>query len=440
MGVHQVLGHHNIQSQSYEGGFLLFDQDTDGRCGKRILIDARLVNKFSTLINNDSKGSLVIHGIKQLKSRGGGVNSYSSTGKAHKHMDVIGHVMVTYEIHQSSPDDPYGGIRIIDIDLANFAGSSKPGFYHMREGVKGWETPKDSTTTIFTQKAAINGLSENFEHASQEMMPQMLELAYGPLDARGYDFFYQPKSLLHNGLRFRTPAQKQINIHVASQWLAQGLLKAQKKQQPVEWLIHGRGLWLFDSALDLLEGQKLDQHKILIAGIPRSYLAPKIDRMKRMGFQFHDDVVKFNSHDWNSVENRLDIQGRLYQTIESLGEGYEDRAGGLRHQARDDRLKALNSLVGASGSGVISGLIMGTAHPEALLPASAAATAYGLYAMTHKLRSLRNVAGNHRNNANLNPHMHPFKSPAQFNHHVEKAHGSEAKSFLAMLGFKTSRF
>ena len=435
MSVHSSLGKHNIQSYGHDGGFLLFDRDTDGRSGRRILINAQLANKFSALISHDSKGLLVIAGIKQLRAKGGGINSSNScNSKPQRHMDAIGHVLVTYEIHQSSFDDPYGGIRIIDIDLADFGRSREPGFYHVqRVNKKRWETLEDKPKKrIKTHKAAINGRVESFEVAAGDLMPTMIEKAYDSAEAEGFDFFYQPPSLLRRGLGWRTPAQKRVNSQVASQYLAKGLLEAQKKKQTIQWVIHGDGATLLAQALEQLKGHKLDQHEVLFAGIPKQKLGPVMQTMKQAGMRFHKDIIKYNPHDWNALNNRVWGMSGLYRVIESLGDEYEDRLGVLKAQAGGDRETALGLGMSAfKGGGVVAAAFYAGAEPGIALGAG---SAYGVYKAYRKLKSLRNLAGNRSSRASLNPHMHPLKSGAEFEHHVVKSHGGQLNSFLALVG------
>ncbi|KEQ17987.1 hypothetical protein, partial [Endozoicomonas numazuensis] len=261
--------------------------------------------------------------------------------------------------------------------------------------------------------------------------------AYGDIDAQGFDFFYQPKPLLYRGLRFKTPAQKRTNIFVACDRLARGLLQAQNQGQTIQWVIHGDGLSLFEKALDRLNGQTLDKHQVLIAGLPKQQLGSVIQKMRGHGIQFHNDVIKYNGHDWSALNNRVWGMKRMYQAIESLGDGYQDRLGELKDQARDDRFKAISGSAGALSNGFLAGsLITGSMGSDTLMAAGLTSTAYGLYAFTHKLRSLRNITANKLDNAGLNPHMHPFKSTARFNSQVERTYGSQAQSFLALVGYK----
>ena len=435
--VRSLLGKHDIQTYQHNGGFLLFDQDTDGRNGRRILIDAQLANKFTALVNHDSKGQLVISGIKQLRAKGGGINSNSCTSKPLRHMDVIGHVLVTYEIHQSSPDDPYGGIRIINIEMADFGRSREPGFYQIQKNseTNNWESKNTKPNKfIKAQKAAINGRIQDFESAVEDLIPPMVEKAYGNAETDGFDFFYQPQSLVRRGLGWRTPAQKRINGQVAIHSLAKGLLEAQKKKQTVQWVIHGDGASLFAQALEQLKGQQLDQHEVLFAGIPKQKLAPVMHTMKQSGITFHSDIIKYGSHDWSSLNNRVFGMSGLYRVVESLGAEYEDRLGVLKIQAGGDRTKVLGALTGATSGGFALGNMMSGAVEPGV--AVAGISAYGVYKGYQKLKSLRNIAGNQTNRASLNPHMHPFKSGAEFEHHVVKTHGGQLNSFMALVGLK----
>ena len=141
---------------------------------------------------------------------------------------------MTYEIHQSSPDDPYGGIRITDIDIADFARDREPGYYHVQRQNNKWSSNDKPSSAISTNKVAINGKVESHRGTVEKLIPEMIEKAYGDIDTQGFDFFYQPKPLLHRGLRFKTPTQKQTNIFVASDRLARGLLQAQNRGQTVQ--------------------------------------------------------------------------------------------------------------------------------------------------------------------------------------------------------------
>ena len=202
-------------------------------------------------------------------------------------------------------------------------------------------------------------------------------------------------------------------------------------------MIHGDGLSLFEKALDRLNGQVLDKHEVLIAGLPKQQIGPVIQKMRGHSIQFHDDVIKYNGHDWSALNNRVLGTKRMYQAIESLGEGYQDRLGELKDQARDDRFKAISGSAGALSNGFLAGsLMIGSMSSDTLMAAGLTSTAYGLYAFTHKLRSLRNIAANKLDKAGLNPHMHPFKSTARFNSHVERTYGGQTQSFLALMGFK----
>ncbi|WP_152558682.1 hypothetical protein [Endozoicomonas numazuensis] len=83
------------------------------------------------------------------------------------------------------------------------------------------------------------------------------------------------------------------------------------------------------------------------------------------------------------------------------------------------------------GGGVVAAAFYAGAEPGIALGAG---SAYGVYKAYRKLKSLRNLAGNRSSRASLNPHMHPFKSRAEFEHHVAKSHGGQLNSFLALVG------
>ncbi len=54
------------------GGYLIFDRDTQGKNGRKILIHKSLAKKFAALVDDSAKGQLVIQGIKQLRAKAGG--------------------------------------------------------------------------------------------------------------------------------------------------------------------------------------------------------------------------------------------------------------------------------------------------------------------------------------------------------------------------------
>jgi hypothetical protein len=390
-----------------------------------------LANKFSQLVGHDAKGQQVIHGIKQLRAKAGGLGAFSSLTTASKHMEVIGHVLVSYEIAQTQYGAPLDGVKIVDIELADFrADKHEPGLYEvMHKNRDEWAARDKKHPTVTTQKAAINGLSEDFSSASEAIMPGMVEKAYGDAKHTGFNLFYNPRSLQRKGVQWRTPVQKNTNLKVASLRLAYALRDAQARKTPVQWVVHGDGSNLFSHALAALKNQSLDQHEVLFAA-PTEDIAPLLQSARAAGMKLHPDIVKGNGDDWLNIANRLQLKS-MRKALHDLGPDYAPRMRTLNEQAGQDRVEALSSV----GAAAMAGFGVGSFLLAPGLPGAAAIGAglIGAAGMYQKGKKLRNMAANRLSDPALNPHLHPFKDANEFNAHVAHQHGSHGQAFLALI-------
>ncbi|GLS24950.1 hypothetical protein [Marinibactrum halimedae] len=198
-----------------------------------------------------------------------------------------------------------------------------------------------------------------------------------------------------------------------------------------KWLIHGTGTAMFQYALPYLEGQNLKNMEVFFAA-PKDAVGPMLPQMKKLGIKLHDDVMKFNSHDWSSLINRCQLGG-FHENLKAYGEEHNDRRAVLREQqARDG-----NTLFGFVQKTYKSALSLGTFavggfHLGGVVGAVSGVSIAAVPGFLQKAKSVRNMAGIMTNDASLNPNMHPFKSPDEFNAHVKTQHGGHGKAFLAL--------
>ncbi len=431
------LGLHNNGA----GGYLIFDKDTQGKSGRKLLIHKSLVKKFAALVDDSAKGQLVIQGIKQLTAKAGGVSSFSSLNKAASHMSVIGHLLVSYDIVQAGSDQSSSAIQINNIELSNYGKEREAGLYYMKSvGEEEWDAGNKTPNKRFhSHYAAVNGLTEEFSQASSRLMPTMLDKAWGPDAFTAYDLFYNPKTAQHKGMNWRTPTQKRTNQQSASLRLAKAMHDAQKIGHEVQWVVHGNGSKVFRDALKAIPGVKLDKHKVLFAA-PTEPLGQLLPLVTQAGMTVHEDIIKGHSHDWTSLANRLQLNG-FNSALNDLGPNYAERAGELGEEGSTARLTFIQSLSGALTSG--GGITLALTSPHIALAGLGSAVSGGAVgvaaagisavALWQKAKSLRNIAGNVTTNANLNPHMQPFMNPDQFNAQARRQHGNAANTFLALV-------
>ncbi len=423
------------------GGYLIFDRDTQGKNGRKILIHKSLAKKFAALVDDSAKGQLVIQGIKQLRAKAGGMSSFSSLNKAASHMSVVGHLLVSYDIVQAGSGQRSSVIQINNIELSNYGKEREAGLYYMKSvETDRWRTDNDTPNKRFhSHYAAVNGLTDRFTQAASGLMPIMVDKAWSPDSFTAYDLFYNPKTAQHKGMNWRTPTQKRTNQQTASLRLAKALHDAQKIGQEVQWVVHGNGSKVFSDALKAIPGVKLDKHKVLFAA-PTEPLGQLLPLVTQAGMTVHDDIMKGHSHDWTSLANRLQLNG-FNTALKDLGPEYAERSEELREEGTTAKLKFAQSLSGAFASG--GGITLALTSPHIALATMGstvsggavgiAAAGISAIALWQKAKSLRNIAGNVTTNANLNPHMQPFMNPDQFNAQARRQHGNAANTFVALV-------
>ncbi len=423
------------------GGYLIFDKDTQGKSGRKILIHKSLVKKFSALVDDSAKGQLVIQGIKQLSAKAGGLSSFSSLNKAASHMSVIGHLLVSYDIVQAGCGRRSSTIQINNIELSNYGKDREAGLYYIKQETEDRWGPKNKriNNRFHGHYAAVNGLTDEFSQAASLLMPTMVDKAWSPDAFTAYDLFYNPKTAQHKAMNWRTPTQKRTNQQSASLRLAKAMHDAQKIGHEVQWVVHGNGSKVFSDALKAIPGVKLDKHKVLFAA-PTEPLGQLLPLVTQAGITVHEDIIKGHNHDWTSLANRLQLNG-FNSALKDLGPDYAERAGELGEEGSTARLTFIQSLSGAFTSG--GGITLALTSPHIALATvgstisggtvGIAAAGISAIALWQKAKSLRNIAGNVTTNATLNPHMQPFMNPDQFNAQARRQHGNAANTFLALV-------
>ncbi len=369
------------------------------------------------------------------------MSSFSSLNKASSHMDVIGHLLVSYDIVQAGSGQSSSAIQINNIELSNYGKEREAGLYYMKPAkLDGWEADNEIPNgRFYSHYVAVNGLTERFSQAASELMPTMVDKAWNPYSFTAYDLFYNPKTAQHKGMNWRTPTQKRTNQQSASLRLAKALHDAQKIGHEVQWVVHGNGSKVFRDALKAIPGVKLDKHKVLFAA-PTEPLGQLLPLVSRSGMTVHEDIAKGHSHDWTSLANRLQLNG-FNTALKDLGPEYAERSEELREEGATAKLKFAQSLSGAFASG--GGITLALTSPHIALAGlgsavsggavGIAATGISAIALWQKAKSLRNIAGNVTTNATLNPHTQPFMNPDQFNAQARRQHGNAANTFLALV-------
>jgi len=393
-GFSKVLGSDSSQ-------FIFLSRETDGRAGRKILINGDLAPVFAALVN-ETEENLIMHQLKQLSSIAGGLTGYSNIGNAFEHIHVVDNLKIAYKIVQLSGSSSPAGIYITDIGFADFGKGNSPGVHHVDHTPSGWEMDKNISDNILTKNAAINGLCENKQHAAENIMPDMVEQAYGNRDGigsiqnEGYSLFYNPQSQASFGKSWKTPEQKSYNEKFTADLLSKVMLGSQMNKEKVQWSIHGDGCRLFGETIKKLAGQTLDNHEVI-------FLSPSDDAdiqgilsdMRKSNIGLHKDVMKVNDDDWSGSQNRTIIKSRsIANEVKKFGSDYELSAEVIASKGISNSISALGwlKLAGTGGIGVFL-----------------------------KLKALRNMLaqGAQVTDTAVNPHFHPFKDKEQFNAHAK---------------------
>lgn len=408
-GFSRVLGTANSQ-------FVLLSRETDGSIGRRIFINSDLAPKFVALVAKEQEDTIMAQ-LKQLRAIAGLGNAYSNRADAFEHMHLFGNLKVGYKILQLGGGRERAGVYITDVDFADFAEGNRPGVYRVEYTRRKWKLSggrPEGLTTIDTTNAAVNGPCESRRRAATDIMPDMVLTAYGDRKGKGaihdegYSLFYNPQGLVSGGKEWRTPEQKLVNSGHAAALLGNALLEAQQRKHKVQWTVHGNGAKLFGDALRRLGEENLDCHEVIfLAPSDDANLPGILGQMRRANMRLHEEVMRFQTDDWSSSQNRVFRTLQIKNEVEQFGESYKTAAATIQGR-------------GLGGLGIAGGLLAkaGLLNPMILL----------------SYKSIRNMTLQRRSvmDPNVNPHFHPFKDAAQFNAHAD-AHSANRVFFSEIL-------
>ncbi len=387
----------------------------------------------------------VFHRIKQLKAKAASIESFSNANDAMEYMNLVGKAQITYKLLAFTGDPKHGpGVYITDVDLANFS-DGEAGVYRVKKEGKNWELSKKRQRLITSGLAAINGLCRDMGQAAVEIMPPMLESAYGDskaeLNAKGYDLFYNPPSLYDNGKKWKTPAQKQVTSEVTAMRLANAMKEASTRKHSVQWVVHGDGTKALHQALLRLYKIKdidLSGHTLMFMA-PQDVVADILPLARQCKIVLHNDVMKIHDDDIDSKRLQWGPLNRRKLGNELNQYGMPDQAYKLTNKLRRDQASMVKSL---------HSLGRLTFNLTTLIVAPAKATlSYGrvsstlLSALTafDSAQTFRNRLAAHKKITNpaYNPHLNPHKSFDDLNLEAKKASGNDVvKTFVDVVKAK----
>ncbi len=392
--------------------FVLLSREADGTSGRKVFIDANLAPKFAELAGGkegDSKlnSDRLLGQLYQLRAVAGGGTAFSNMKNAFEHMHIFGDLKVVYKVVQNSGSSEPSGVYITDVDFSRFAKGGEPGFYKSVYDLedRSWVVQTEARNGIETKNVAINGLARGLEHAGADLLPSMVEAAFGNRDGinairnEGYTLFYNLQSLRDKGVNWYTPEQKRINRKHAAAMLGNGILDAQRRGQPVQWTIHGNGASLFAEAIERLKGQSLDKHEVIFLSTPNeAHLGTILASVRAAGMKLHEEALKVHEDDWSGSLNRTIRVGEIANQVAKFGGDHVTQADVIRSQGRSSLLASAGWIKIAAQLGATSLL---------------------------KYNSLRNMVAVNAEitDAAVNPHFHPFKDKHQFGAHAKQATG-----------------
>ena len=404
------------------GGYVLLTEQTDGKMGRKIFINAKLAPKFKAMVE-ESKQNYVLFQLSQLRALSGTGSAFTNIDDPKEHRTKCGDLDVTYVIRQHKVGDDKPGVYITDIDYGLFGAGNTPGTYKVTRDEGEWRLENKLTDGISTQNAAINGLAKSLPEAAREIMPPMVEYAYGKsgdsktrLDNEGFTLFYNPQSIMVKGKKWKTPEQKSTNHKLIAKNFAQELVRAQKLGKKVQWTIHGNGSAVLKSALEMLPGQDLSVHEVMFMA-PEGRLDKLLPLVGKARMGVHDDGMKYSDAEvsWSKLSNKFLRSDKVAKQFKAI-KANANRANEIAAEGRNEVLETsyeIGSSLGELGAALWDFSLhfsVGMVNP------------FKLWTNLHVARNT--VASSVGiNNSNLNPHQSPHMSTAEFNQHVSSHTG-----------------
>lgn len=225
------LGYQQQQPHQQAGNpFVYFSPNTQGKCGRPVYIDARLLPLFLSLVDVDSyKGLRLITGIEQLRSVGGGIGSYQSTVRAARHMSRVGDVSVYYYIEQQKHEEGGrilpSGVFITDLRINKVDAGDRPNIYLIQG--KNYEATNQlffsreiSNAALVTDQSIDDGAATALRYAPQDGWGKTL----------GTEMLFIPNKLSDAQGHWLTPALKSTNSTRIAKQVSAVLSQTQKSR------------------------------------------------------------------------------------------------------------------------------------------------------------------------------------------------------------------
>jgi hypothetical protein len=448
-----VMSTQQIQQAASQAGFsrtasaankyILFDDDTDGRCGRCVFIDQGLLAKFQG--STDGKVEelkYVFHRIKQLKSRAGDLASHFDPQDPKSKISMFGKAEIKYTIHQpSASSGMVAGVYIDDLNLASFSGA-EPGLYNVKDKNGEFVLSNKRVDSIPTTRAAINGLCESAKQAAELILPPMVNVAYGhrkwdklagtmaPDDS--YTMFYNPPDMYKNGKRMVSQG-KATNQRLTADRLAEALKEAQSRNKKVQWVVHGDGIYALESALKKVSGKSLDCHTAIFLS-PNSDVSKILPLMNRSGMKIHDTVYQTHDDDLISRDAQSGNGRRLKNALVEMGHD-NNAAAVMKTDANNNVWKKAAMLTASAGTGFGLGTLM--LNPVISIPlVTVGGVAAGAIALKGNVDAAKSVKNNVAARMGvtepaLNPHLNPFASKTDMNQKATDFRRAQGKSFVS---------
>lgn len=286
-------------------------------------------------------------------------------------------------------------------------------------------------------------MTNNLQDAAEEIMPPMVEYAYGRTEVEGsqdqkhltdegFTQFYNPQSIMIDNEEFKTPDQKKTNHIAIAQMLSQELQKAQQRGKPVQWTVHGNGTEVLRSSLEMLPGKDLSLHTVMFMA-PEGELDKTLRLMAKANMGVHGGVMKYSDDEIS--KSRLRNQ---YTKSDKVADALREFDNKILDQSAD-RIEtegkkatsdfAYNTTKTAAGI-ALGPILVGVKIAINTLAGNPYNHADNIEKYRNKLNSVFNV-----DNTDLNPHCHPHLSRNEFNKHVKDKSGGFGGSLK--ITFKT---
>lgn len=254
IGGARALGFQPALSPAERNHFVTFSENTKGRSGRPVFIDARLLPQFLSLIDVDTaKGQRIVRGIEGLRSIGGGISSYQSTSRAARHMSLLEEVEVYYFIEQAQANGMPAGLFITSLKRVAKGASVKADIYLVDKS--GYTATNNTFFTLndaaLSSAASVgDSVSETAQHAAPD--------GWGGIATR--EVFFIPSKLANEKGNWLCPMEKQSNPVEIENKISHTLEQTQKRQQslkkgePIRIQVHGEACKFIAGALNRSSG------------------------------------------------------------------------------------------------------------------------------------------------------------------------------------------